>query len=85
MAQCGFAARFETESGLAKNIGRDGPVHIMGRSAHRYGNAKGGAHPLTTPKLSIPSCAIGPESELSEVFERGRECCSRRAGKPSFL
>ena len=30
MAQCGFAARFKTESGLAKNIGRDGLSHGIG-------------------------------------------------------
>jgi hypothetical protein len=57
VAQCGFAARFKTESGLAKNIGRDGLVHIIGRSAHRYGNAKGGAHSLESwEKNRIPKC-----------------------------
>ena len=30
MAQCGFAARFKTEGGLAKNIGRDGLNHGIG-------------------------------------------------------
>jgi len=30
VAQCGFAARFKTEGGLAKNIGRDGLNHGIG-------------------------------------------------------
>lgn len=30
VAQCGFAARFKTQGGLAKNIGRDGLNHGIG-------------------------------------------------------
>ena len=38
MAQCGFAARFKTEGGLAKNIGRDGLNHVIGRLKRRIGS-----------------------------------------------